>query len=238
MARATWDEVGEKRYELGVDHGMLYVMQALAYAAGVPWNGLTAVNETPSGAESNKNYADNIEYANILSAEEFGATIEAFTAPDEFRPCDGFSQPAKGVFIGQQNREKFGFCYRTKLGNDTEGQDLGYQIHIIYGAQASPSERNRSTVNENPELMTLSWEVTTTPVPVPGFRPTSHLILDSTILSAEDMKKIEDILYGTDDETMPPAEEGGDPIVIDGADPRLPMPKEIIDLLGAALVQG
>ena len=238
MARATWDQVGEKRYELGVDHGMVYVMKAMNYGKGVPWNGLTAVNENPSGAESNKSYADNIEYANILSAEEFGATIEAFTAPDEFKECDGFSQPVAGVFIGQQNRTKFGFSYRTKLGNDTEDQDFGYQIHIIYGAQASPSERSRSTINENPELMTLSWEVSTTPVPVPGYKPTAHLIFDSTILSAEQMKKIEDILYGTDGETVPPTEEGGEPTTTGGTDPKLPMPKEIIEILGAVEVQG
>lgn len=228
MAKVVWDDIGEKKYELGVDHGMLYPMVANAYTNGVPWNGLTGVTESPSGAEANKNYADNIEYANILSAEEFGATIEAFTFPDEFKACDGYAEIAEGVVIGQQNRAKFGFSYRTKTGNDTEGQDLGYKIHVVYGAQASPSERSYSTINDSPELTTLSWEVSTTPVPVPGHKPTATLIFDSTKVAAAKMKAIEDILYGTDG--------SGDSDA--GTEPRLPMPAEIIQIMGAPVVEG
>lgn len=228
MAKVVWDDIGEKKYELGVDHGMLYPMVANAYTNGVPWNGLTGVTESPSGAEANKNYADNIEYANILSAEEFGATIEAYTFPDEFKACDGYAEIAKGVSIGQQNRAKFGFSYRTKIGNDTEGQDLGYKIHVVYGAQASPSERSYSSVNDSPELTSLSWEITTTPVPVPGFRPSATLVFDSTVMTAAEMKIVEDALYGVD----------GTSETDTGTEPRLPMPAEFIQLLNAPVVEG
>lgn len=228
MARVVWDDVGEKRYELGVDRGMLYPTLANAYTTGVPWNGLTGMTESPSGAEANKNYADNIEYANILSAEEFAGTIEAFTFPDEFKACDGYAEIADGVVIGQQNRAKFGFSYRTKIGNDTEGQDLGYKIHIVYGAQASPSERSYSTVNDSPELTSLSWEISTTPVPVPGHKPSATMIIDSTKVTADKLKAIEDILYGTDG--------SGDSDA--GTEPRLPMPAEIIQIMGAPVVEG
>lgn len=228
MARAVWDDIGEKKYELGVDRGMLFPMVANTYSTGVPWNGLTGVTESPSGAEANKNYADNIEYANILSAEEFKGTVEAFTYPDEFKPCDGYVEIADGVTIGQQNRAKFGFSYRTKVGNDTEGQDHGYKIHIIYGAQASPSERSYSTINDSPELTSLSWEISTTPIPVPGHKPTATLVFDSNVVSAAKMKQIEDILYGTD----------GTSETDTGTEPRLPLPAEIIQIMGAAEVQG
>lgn len=228
MARVVWDDIGEKKYELGVDRGMLFPMSANVYSKGVPWNGLTGVTESPSGAEANKNYADNIEYANILSAEEYGATVEAFTFPDEFKACDGYAEVADGVVIGQQNRAKFAFSYRTKIGNDTEGQDLGYKIHIVYGAQASPSERSYSTINDSPELTSLSWEISTTPVPVPGYKPSATLIIDSTVVSSTKLKAIEDILYGTD------AVGEDNP----GTEPRLPMPTEIIQIMGAPEVQG
>lgn len=228
MPKITWDGVGEKKYELGVDHGILSVVTGTTYGDVVAWNGLTGVTESPSGAESNKSYADNIEYANILSAEEFGATIECYTYPDEFKACDGNQEIVEGVTIGQQNRAKFGFGYRTKVGNDTEGQEHGYQLHLVYGAQASPSERSRSTINDSPELMQLSFEISTTPVPVTGFRPTAHIILDSTIIKAADMKKIEDALYGTDGT--------GDSDT--GTKGKFLMPDEIAALLNASSVAG
>lgn len=221
MAAIVWDDLGAKQFELGVDHGILSVVTGTTYGKPVAWNGLVSVTESPSGAEANKNYADNIEYANILSAEEFGATIEAYTYPDEFRACDGYAEIAEGIVIGQQNRAKFGFAYRTKKGNDTEGQDYGYQIHFVYGAQASPSERAYNTINDSPELITLSWEITTTPIPVPGFKPTAKLTVDSTIVSAENMKKIEDMIYGTAD-----------------AEPKFPLPAELITLMGATTPEG
>lgn len=224
MPAIVWDAIGEKKYELGVDHGVLAVVEGTTYGTPVAWNGLISVTESPSGAEANKNYADNIEYANILSAEEYGATIEAYTYPDEFKPCDGCSEIVEGVTIGQQNRAKFGFSYRTKIGNDTEGQEHGYQIHMIYGAQASPSERAYNSVNDSPEINTLSWEITTTPIPVPGFKPTASLVLDSTVLGPEKMKIIEDALYGTEGET--------------GTAAKFLLPSEIADLLNATTPQG
>lgn len=233
MAKIVWDAVGEKKYELGTDHGVLYVMKGATYSAGVPWNGLTGVTESPSGAESNKHYADNIEYANILSAEEFGATIEAFTAPPEFDACDGYVEVAKGITIGQQNRAKFGFCYRTKEGNDTEGQDYAENINIVWGAQASPSERSYTTINDSPEPMTLSWEITTVPVPVTGFKPTAKMTINSKTTDPEKYKALQDILYGTDATT---AAEGD--VAAGGAEPRLPMPDEIIALVGTTTPEG
>lgn len=217
-----WDDIGEKTFEMGVDHGVLYVMTGTTYGEGVPWNGLTGVTETPSGAEANKTYADNIEYANILSAEEFGATIEALSYPPEFNACNGRSTVVEGVTIGQQNRAKFAFSHRTKVGNDTEGQEHGYQIHIIYGAQASPSEKAYTTLNDSPEPTAMSWDITTTPVPVTGYKPTAHLTLDSTLVSAENMKKVEDILYGSGT---------GETAV----KPRVPLPDEIITLIGTVV---
>ncbi|OFW79484.1 MAG: hypothetical protein A2201_03270, partial [Alicyclobacillus sp. RIFOXYA1_FULL_53_8] len=168
----VWDDVGEKIYETGVDHGVLYVQDPVlgTYPVGVAWNGLTAVTESPSGAEANPQFADNIKYLNLLSAEEFGATIEAFTYPDEFGVCDGSAEPEPGVFIGQQNRTAFGLCYRTIIGNDVSGQAFGYKLHLIYGCMVSPSEKGYQTINESPEAITFSWEMTTTPVPVTGFK--------------------------------------------------------------------
>lgn len=197
MAVLTWDQTGEKLYETGVQKGVLYPMDGAVYGKGVAWNGLTAVNETPSGAESTKLYADDIKYLDIRSAEEFGATIEAYSSPEEFDACDGTAELAAGVNIGQQNRKGFGFCYRSTIGNDTEYNNYGYKLHIIYGLTASPSERSYSTVNDSPEAATLSWEVSSTPVNVAGFKPTSIITINSKKINAEALKEIEDALYGT-----------------------------------------
>ena len=197
MAVLTWDQTGEKLYETGVQKGVLYPMDGAVYGKGVAWNGLTAVNETPSGAESTKLYADDIKYLDIRSAEEFGATIEAYSSPEEFDACDGTAELAAGVNIGQQNRKGFGFCYRSTIGNDTEYNNYGYKLHIIYGLTASPSERSYSTVNDSPEAATLSWEVSSTPVNVAGFKPTSIVTINSKKINPEALKEIEDALYGT-----------------------------------------
>ena len=197
MAVLTWDQTGEKLYETGVQKGVLYPMNGAVYGDGVAWNGLTAVNETPSGAESTKLYADDIKYLDIRSAEEFGATIEAYSSPDEFDACDGTAELADGVNIGQQNRKGFGFCYRSTIGNDTEYNNYGYKLHIIYGLTASPSERSYSTVNDSPEAATLSWEVSSTPVNVAGFKPTSIITINSKKINPAALKEIEDALYGT-----------------------------------------
>ena len=197
MAVLTWDQTGEKTYETGVQKGVLYPMDGAVYGKGVAWNGLTAVNETPSGAESTKLYADDIKYLDIRSAEEFGATIEAYSSPEEFDACDGTASLADGVNIGQQNRKGFGFCYRSTIGNDTEYNNYGYKLHIIYGLTASPSERSYSTVNDSPEAATLSWEVSSTPVNVAGFKPTSIVTINSKKINPEALKEIEDALYGT-----------------------------------------
>lgn len=217
MSKIIWDKAGEHLYETGVDHGVLYPTVNGAYGTGVAWNGLTGVTESPSGAESTGQYADNIKYLNLISAEEFGATIEAFTYPDEFSVCDGSAEPVKGVMIGQQTRRPFGLAYRTLVGNDLMGTEYGYKIHLIYGATASPSERAYSTVNDSPEALTFSWEVTTTPVEVPGYKPTASLTVDSTKTSAANMAKLENILYGTAE-----------------SEPRLPMPEEVITLIGSS----
>lgn len=220
MPRMKWDQVGEKTYETGNDRGVLYIPnESGVYATGVPWNGLVSVTESPSGAEASPIYADNIKYANLMSAEEYGATIEAYTYPEEFAECDGSAAIATGVYIGQQVRKTFGFSYRTFIGNDVVGTDFGYKIHLIYGAKASPSEKGHSTVNESPDAMTMSWELTTTPVEVTGFKPTACVTVDSTKVNAEKLKKLEDILYGSES-----AEDG----------PRLPLPNEIISIVGAA----
>ena len=197
MAKLVWDQAGQKFFETGVSNGVLYVSDGQGgYSKGVAWNGLTSVAENPSGAESNPVYADNIKYLNIISAEEFGATIEAYTYPDEFMECDGSAQVVAGVNIGQQARKSFGISYRTRVGNDVAGDNLGYKIHVIYNCQAAPSGKTYSTVNESPEAITFSWEVTTTPVPVEGFRPTSTVVFDSTKLDAEKMAAVENALYG------------------------------------------
>lgn len=221
MARLVWDKTGERLYETGVSQGVLYPQSSGTYPKGVAWNGLTTVTESPSGAEATALYADNVKYLNLFSAEEFGATIEAYTYPDEFMECDGSAQYAKGAYIGQQNRKSFGLCYKTLLGNDTDGQDHGYKLHIIYGAMASPSEKAYATVNDSPEAITFSWEVTTTPVNVTGFEPTATIVIDSTKCDATKLKELEDILYGSD--------TGGSG---SGTEPRLPLPDEIATTLG------
>lgn len=197
MSRLVWDKSGERFFETGVSNGVLYPFAEGAYTTGVAWNGLTAVTESPSGAEATPLYADNIKYLNLMSAEEFGATIEAYTYPDEFKACNGEAEIVPGVSVGQQERQQFGLCYRTILGNDTERNNHGYKLHVVYGCLAAPSERAYATVNDSPEVMTLSWEITTTPVEVTGFKPTSIITIDSTKVAAEKMKALEDLLYGT-----------------------------------------
>ena len=220
MAKIEWDKTGERLYETGVKNGVLYVQEGGAYPKGVAWNGLTAVTESPSGAEATPLYADDIKYLNLLSAEEFGATIEAYTYPDEFAACDGSASLVDGVMIGQQARKTFGLCYRTTIGNDTDGNDHGYKLHIIYGALAAPSEKAYATINDSPEAITFSWEVTTTPVNVTGAKPTASITIDSTKATPEKLAALEDILYGKD----------GEP----GNEPRLPLPDEIKTLMTAA----
>lgn len=219
MTALTWDQVGERLYETGVDRGVLYIPNGSGvYDTGVAWNGLTTVTESPSGAEASPQYADNVKYLNLVSAEEFGATIEAFTYPEEFGQCDGTAAPAAGVLLGQQGRKTFGLAYRTKVGNDLEGVDFGYKIHLIYGALAAPSEKAYATINDSPEAITFSWEVTTTPVPVTSYAPTSVMIIDSTVVDSADLTALEDILYGSV-----------------GVDPRLPLPAEVISLFAGAV---
>ena len=212
--KITWDKSGERYYETGVKRCVLYVRDKGAYGNGVAWNGLTAVTESPSGAEASPMYADDIKYLNLYSAEEFAATVEAYTYPDEFAECDGSAEIAPGVTIGQQKRKTFGMCYTTVLGNDTDGNDYGYKIHIIYGANAAPSEKAYATINDSPEAITFSWELSTTPVEVAGHKPTASLTIDSTKTTPEKMKAIEDILYGTESQ-----------------EPRLPLPSEIAEVL-------
>lgn len=217
MSKLTWDQTGQKLYETGVDHGVLYPQVSGAYPKGVAWNGLTNVTESPSGAEPSPIYADNIKYANLMSAEAFGASIEAYTYPDEWAACDGSKELSKGVYIAQQSRTPFGLCYRTKIGNDVDGEDHGYKIHLIYGALAAPSERAYATINDSPEAITLSWEITTTPVDVTGGKPTASLTIDSTKADAAKLAALEAILYGSESE-----------------DPRLPLPDEIATLFSTA----
>ena len=217
MSRIKWDNTGERYYETGVKNGVLYPIQTGGvYTKGVAWNGLTAVTESPSGAEATALYADDIKYLNLLSNEEFGATIEAYTYPDEFAECDGSAALATGVMIGQQKRKTFGLCYRTTLGNDVDGNDYGYKLHLIYGCLAAPSEKAYATINDSPEAITFSWEVTTTPVSVDKFKPTSCITIDSTKADATKLAALEDILYGKDEPT---------------AEPRLPLPDEIATLM-------
>ena len=210
MAKIKWDETGEKIYETGVKNGVLYLPDETgAYVKGVAWNGLTAVTESPSGAESTPLYADDIKYVELFSAEEFGATIEAYTYPAEFEACDGSASLGEGVTIGQQDRKAFGLCYRTVVGNDVKGNEHGYKLHLVYGAKAKPSEKAYATVNDSPEAVTFSWEVTTTPVNVAGFKPTASVTIDSTKITPEKLKLIEDKLYGTASEeaTLPLPDE-------------------------------
>lgn len=192
-----WDETGKRFFETGVDHGVLYPMNDNGgYDKGVAWNGLTGVTEKPSGAEATPLYADNIKYLNMMSAEEFAATIEAYTYPDEFAVCDGSAEVAPGIVVGQQARKAFGLCYRTKIGNDVKGNDLGYKLHLIYGGLAAPSEKGYQTINDSPEAITFSWEVSTTPVEVTGFKPTASLIIDSTKVDPAKLAELEAKLYG------------------------------------------
>ena len=215
MSKLTWDETGKRLYETGVQKGVLYPIQDNGqYSVGVAWNGLTTVTESPSGAEATPIYADDIKYLNLLSTEEFGATIEAYTYPDEFALCDGSSEISEGVTIGQQKRKTFGLSYRTAIGNDIDGSDYGYKLHLIYGALAAPSEKAYATINDSPEAITFSWEVSTTPVNVTGFKPTASLVIDSTKVDKAKMTIIENILYGTD-----------------GTTARLPLPDEIKSIL-------
>ena len=224
MSKITWDNAGERYYETGVKMGVLYPIQSGGvYSKGVAWNGLTAVTESPSGAEATPLYADDIKYLNLMSNEEFGATIEAYTYPDEFAECDGSAALAQGVMIGQQKRKTFGLCYRTSVGNDVDGVDHGYKLHLVYGCLAAPSEKPYATINDSPEAITFSWEVSTTPVNVTGFKPTSQITIDSTKIASEKKAKLtelEDILYGKD----------GEP---GATDPRLPLPDEIAALFSA-----
>ncbi len=197
MAELTWDKVGDRFFETGVDRGVLYLPSVTGvYNTGFAWNGLTTVTESPSGAEASPQYADNIKYLNLVSAEEFGATIEAFTYPLEFEECDGSAALAPGVLIGQQGRRMFGLCYRTLVGNDIEGQDHGYKLHLVYGCQAAPSERSYSTVNDSPEALTFSWEVTTNPVAVTDNKPSAVLTIDSRKVNSADLAALESALYG------------------------------------------
>ena len=210
MSRITWGTVGEHFFETGVKNGVLYPQNSAGvYQKGVAWNGLTAVNENPSGADPNDLYADDDKYLTLRSKETFGATIEAYTYPDEFMVCDGSVQLTEGITIGQQNRTAFGLCYRTAIGNDTNGTDYGYKLHLIYGATVSPSSKNYTTINDNPDAITFSWEVTTTPVKVKDHKPTACLTIDSTKVGTGVMKKIEDKLYGTeqDEATLPTPDE-------------------------------
>ena len=201
MAKLVWDESGKRLYETGVEKGVLYVQgENGQYQNGVAWNGLTAVTESPSGAEPTALYADDIKYLELFSAEEFGATIEAYTYPAEFEACDGSASLGEGVTIGQQDRKAFGLCYRTVVGNDVKGNEHGYKLHLVYGAKAKPSEKAYATVNDSPEAVTFSWEVTTTPVNVAGFKPTASVTIDSTKIEAGKLKAIEDKLYGTQDQ--------------------------------------
>lgn len=201
MAKIIWDETGDRLYETGVKNVVLYPMGSNgAYEKGVAWNGVTAITESPSGAEANPLYADDIKYLELRSAEEFGATIEAYTYPDEFAACDGSASLIEGVTIGQQTRKAFGFTYRTTLGNDVAGDEYGYKIHIVYGAKAAPSEKAYATINDSPEAITFSWEVTTTPVAVTGHKPTAHLEIDSTKLTETQMAAVEALLYGSESE--------------------------------------
>jgi hypothetical protein len=197
MVPLTWDQIGERFYEVGVDHGVLYLPDAAGvYNTGFAWNGLTTVTETPSGAEASPQYADNIKYLNLISAEEFGATIEAFTYPEEFAECDGTALPEPGVALGQQGRKIFGLSFRTRKGNDIEGTDFGYKLHLVYGCQAAPSEKAYATINDSPEALAFSWEVTTTPVPVTDYKPTSLIVIDSTVVDPADLTALENLLYG------------------------------------------
>lgn len=220
MSKLIWDNIGERQYETGVSKGVLYPMSEGNYPKGVAWNGLTGVTESPEGAEATPLYADNIKYLNLMSAESFKATVEAYTYPDEFAECNGETELTPGVTIGQQTRNTFGMSYQTKVGNDADA-DAGYKIHLIYGALAAPSEKAYATVNDSPEAITFSWEVSTTPVEVEGFKPTASLTIDSTKVSKEKMAAIEKILYGDTE-----------------VEPRLPLPNEVANIIKTTQAAG
>lgn len=218
MAKLVWDQNGSRLYETGVDRGVFYPLSAGGeYTPGVAWNGLTNVSESPSGAEATAIYADNIKYLSLTSAEDFGLTIEAYSYPPEFGVCDGSAEPTEGVTVAQQDRKTFGFSYRTMIGNDTDGNEHGYKIHLVYGCKAAPSEKSYGTISDSPEAITMSWEISTTPVNVTGFKPTAHLVIDSTRVSAAALTAIETILYG---DTSTEAE--------------LPLPDEVISTIEGA----
>lgn len=221
MSKLAWDTVGQRFFETGVDHGVLYIPNdAGVYVNGYAWNGLVTVTESPSGAEANPQYADNIKYLNLVSAEDFGATIEAFTYPDEFAQCDGSATPQAGITIGQQPRKTFGLSYRTRVGNDLVGTEHGYKLHLVYGALAAPSEKAFASINDSPEAITFSWEVTTTPINVEGFKPAASLTIDSTKVDATALQTLEDFLYGTV-----------------GTDPSLPLPGAVLAIFSGTVVQ-
>lgn len=225
MSKIVWDQTGERLYETGVDHGVLYILQDDGtYGAGIAWNGLTAVTESPSGAEDTALYADNIKYINLKSNEEFGATVEAYTYPDEFMQCDGAAELSKGVVLGQQGRRTFALTYRTLVGNDIKGTDYGYKLHIIYGCSASPSEKNYQTVNDSPEAITFSWEINTTPIQVEGFKPVASVTIDSTKVDAAKLAQLEEKLYGKDETSSGAG---------DGADAALAMPEDLKSIFAA-----
>lgn len=214
MTKLKWDQAGERVYETGVDRGVLYIPNGSGeYNNGYAWNGLETVTESPSGADVTPTYADNIKYLNLQSAEQFGGTIEAYTYPDEFSQCDGTAEPTPGVKLGQQHRHTFGLAYRTRVGNDVDGTDHGYKLHLVYGALAAPSEKAYATINDTPEAITFSWEISTTAVDVPDYKPTASMTIDSTQVDPTYLTMLEDLLYGTDAQS-----------------PRLPLPAEILDI--------
>lgn len=242
MSRLVWDKSGERRYEMGVRNAVLYPKSSEGtYPTGVAWNGITAINEAPSGGEPSPLYADDIKYLNLMSNEDFGGSIEAYMYPDEFAECDGSAQIAVGVMAGQQNRKEFGLCYRSIIGNDTEGDDHGYKLHIVYGCLVTPTDKNHETKNDSPEPGTMSWDFSTTPVAINGevggktLRPTAHLTFDSTLMNENALKAIEDVLYGKD--AVQEDQENGI-TAAPATDPRLPLPDEIIDIIKDATSSG